>query len=1103
MLRLILGRAGVGKTGHIMKELRDRTLAAQSGAVLIVPEQYSHEAERELCQVCGDHASLYAEVLSFTRLAVRSEVEVGRPGGRMLDAGGRLLCMTLALEAVGSRLIVYGEARRRAELQKRLLDAIDELKAACLTPEVLEQTAACCHSVLGDKLRDLALVLAAYDAVVANGWADPTGRLDRLAEYLKTGRFALPGPVYIDGFTDFTRQELAVIHSLLKSGQELCVCLTCSREEDSEVFAVTWSAIRALRRMAADTGTALEEQWLERREDSRPPALAFLDENLFTYTSQICPDSQGAVTIWRTASPAAECECCAARVLELVQRSGCRWRDVAVAARGFEDYRAPLENAFSLYGIPLYAARRSALAEKNPCALIDLAYTLLDGGWDTEDMTAYLRTGLLGLDQEETDILENYIFLWRLRGGAWTRNRDWSLHPEGHGQATTPESEALLADLNRMRRVVSGPLLCLEEESSRAETALGQVQALAHFLEELDLAAGLAQRAALLEQVGQDTMAAEYSQLWEILVNALEQCADILGDLPMDRQRFVRLWQVALKQYDIGTIPVALDRVSAGDLDRMRRRHLKHLVVLGCTDERLPRISEDEGLFTNEEREQLLTYNLPLRGGTEGLYRELNLIYQCLTLPGESLALIYSPGAEGAGAGFVLSSVARMLKKTVQTPSWENQRLLAPGAALLLAARGEADVVGRATADWFRTRGQAGKLEALERAAYMERGRLSPEAVRKLYGQRLTITASRVDKLASCKFAYFLQYGLRARPRRPAGFEAPELGAFIHDILEKVAREAGQRGGFAVLSRQDTDAMTEKYVAAYVNRELNDFRDRSPRFVYLFQRLAATVCQVVGDMAEELRQSDFQPLDFELDFSSAGDLPPVELGKGDLCLTGIADRVDGWIYEGRLYLRVVDYKTGRRDFSLSDVCQGMGLQMLLYLFALEQQGETRYGHEIVPAGVLYIPARDAIISADREPDEKELERVRQRALRRSGLLLAEPAVLHAMERSDEPTYIPITYKNGAPAGKALATAEQLGLLSRHIQRTLLELTSELRDGALTADPYFRSQSENACAWCEYQEACHFDDGQDRCRYLIPYKEEEAWAIIRERGEYRG
>jgi len=37
-----------------------------------------------------------------------------------------------------------------------------------------------------------------------------------------------------------------------------------------------------------------------------------------------------------------------------------------------------------------------------------------------------------------------------------------------------------------------------------------------------------------------------------------------------------------------------------------------------------------------------------------------------------------------------------------------------------------------------------------------------------------------VEKFYSCKFAYFLQNGLRVRPRAQAGFDAPEAGTFMH-----------------------------------------------------------------------------------------------------------------------------------------------------------------------------------------------------------------------------------------------------------------------------------------------------------------------------------
>ena len=86
-------------------------------------------------------------------------------------------------------------------------------------------------------------------------------------------------------------------------------------------------------------------------------------------------------------------------------------------------------------------------------------------------------------------------------------------------------------------------------------------------------------------------------------------------------------------------------------------------------------------------------------------------------------------------------------------------------------------------------------------------------------------------------------------------------------------------------------------------------------------------------------------------------------GDQRLSVSGKVDRVDGWLHDGRLYLRVVDYKTGKKSFDLSDLRYGLGIQMLLYLFTLEQEGRSYFGYPIVPAGVLYHPAREVILKA--------------------------------------------------------------------------------------------------------------------------------------------
>ena len=256
-------------------------------------------------------------------------------------------------------------------------------------------------------------------------------------------------------------------------------------------------------------------------------------------------------------------------------------------------------------------------------------------------------------------------------------------------------------------------------------------------------------------------------------------------------------------------------------------------------------------------------------------------------------------------------------------------------------------------------------------------------------------------------------------------------------------------------------------------------------------------------MASELRRSDFEPLSFELDFANASELPPVELGAGEdrLTLTGIADRVDGWLHNGKLYIRVVDYKTGRKKFSLSDIWYGMGLQMLLYLFALEKDGEKLYGHETVPAGVMYVPARNTMLSAARDMDDGEAEGLRREESRRSGLVLDDAEVMEAWENGGDKRYIPVKI-GGRTAAESVASAERLGLLSKHIKETLTEMAGQLRRGDIAADPFYRSQQENACMNCDYFDACHFSNGRsgERCRFMPKLPADKVWTMLEGGGE---
>ena len=138
----------------------------------------------------------------------------------------------------------------------------------------------------------------------------------------------------------------------------------------------------------------------------------------------------------------------------------------------------------------------------------------------------------------------------------------------------------------------------------------------------------------------------------------------------------------------------------------------------------------------------------------------------------------------------------------------------------------------------------------------------------------------------------------------------------------------------------------------------------SQRLTYLFQRNIKELAMVVKEFWQELSTTEFTPVEFELDFSDGGSIGAIEIPNDSIeaQLRGIVDRVDTWSNGHTNYFRVVDYKTGKKDFDYCDVFNGIGLQMLLYLFALEDRGKKILGSNAKSAGVLYFPARSPVVS---------------------------------------------------------------------------------------------------------------------------------------------
>ena len=1096
-----MGRARTGKSERVLKKIA--ALGDSSQQILLVPEHASHVAEMDVCRACGDAASRHAEVLTFKLLATRVLQICGGSADVTLDNGGKLLTLQRALTELAPALKVYRRASQRAAFLESLLAVMEELQAYAIEPETLAEKVEDMDGESGDKLRDIALLYGVYLAKLNAPGRDAREALQKLEENLEASEYIDNKDVFLDGFSYFTGRELRILRILLRRSKSVTVTLL-GDTGDRELFSASLRVREQLCALARDAGVPCAEETMETGEERG--ALDHI-ERCFFGPARTMAGGADAVALYEAGSAYSECEWVAAQILKLVREQGYRYRDVTVTARNLESYADALQTVFARFGIPLYYAHRRDILQSSVLTLLLGALDAATGGFEYEDVFRCLKTGLAGLTMEECDLLENYALKWEIRGAAWTREAPWTAHPDGYGADWTDEARVRLAAVNELRARVQGPFAHLRQGVGGSGTAEQKVRALYDYLDEIDLPETLQAQTARLFAEGEAQRAEETAQLWSILCGVMDQFVDILDDTVLDAEEFAQLFRLVLTQYSVGTIPVTLDAVNLCEMTRNDRHTVRALFLLGANDGVLPATETEGGVLRDEDREALEQRDIFLAPhGMEQFHLEIQNLYAALAQPTEKLTLSY-PVSDSSGAekrpSFAVGRIAHLLPEvTVEKESADKEyRLSAKDAALEYAG----EHIGGALWQYFEGRADAeSALAAMRAAARTTRGRLSRSAVRSLYGDALRLSASQMDKARACHFAYFLRYGLRAKERTGAGFDAPQIGTFVHDVMEHTLRAAKTRGGLHTLEKAALHALVQEAIADYKARVLPDLSEKSVRFRYLFDRLCDSTQRIMDEVADELKHSDFEPMAFELAFGPGGQMPAITVReKGNTArVVGKVDRVDGWEHGGKLYLRVVDYKTGRKSFDLAEVRYGLGLQMLLYLFALEQAGGALFGgKEIVPAGVLYTPAREPMLRCARDTEPEKIEKALKKELRRSGMVLEDPAVLQAMEHSalESPCYLPIAVKRDGAVTGSLASAEQLGKLSKYVDHILHEITQEVFAGNIDADPYARTPQQSACTYCEFASACHFEEGSgsDRMEYIKATKNDEFWQHIDE------
>ena len=1064
MLTLLIGPDWTANRQEILKRISMDVHQKKPGRIYMVPELISHDTERRLSAAAGDTASRYAEVLSFTRLARRVSDSVGSAAMECLDKGGRVVAMAAAARQLTGKLKAYASLETKPEFLTGLIDAVDEFKRCCITSETLMEASRQLDGGFAQKLEELALLMEGYDALCARGKRDPRDQMTWCLEQLEDSDFAKNHVFYIEGFPDFTRQNLEIIELLIRESPSVTVSLNCDAVASKLMaFEKAGDTAKQILDCARRAGVEYKVQVVEVPDSSRTEVCRKLFQGHIDKGA-----AADYLKVYRAESPYMEVMGAAEQVMALV-RQGCRYRDINLVCGDMSVYAPLVSQVFHRFGIPLYQSGTEDILQKSVVCTVLNALDAALSGFEQKSVLRYLRSALSPLSMDECDRVENYAVIWGIRGNKWAK--DWEYHPEGLSGQWNDAFKKQLAAINDARCRAIKPLEKLRSAFLEKRDLKNQIRALFDFLQEISLAKRLAELADRLDGEGDNREAQILNQLWEILIGALEQMHDTLGETGWEPEHFVRLLRLLLSQYDVGTIPPVLDAVQLGQPSAQRLHEQKHLIVLGAQEGNLPGYSGSTGVLTDQERETLRQMDVYITGGAlDGIRAEFAEIYGVFCGARESVR-VWCSGEQPSFVFRRLTELAGGLSQTEESMGFAQANAMEAAAYLIRWNDRDTALALNIAAEFDDARAMRDyALGSMERAQ-----------VDGLYGQTLNLSASQIEQQAKCRLHYFLRYGLRAQERKEAAVDPAEFGTYVHDVLENTCREIRDMGGFHAVSREVTLEIAHRWSDKYAKEHFSQLD--SQRVAYLFQRNMQELDAIVRELWEELKDSQFQPQGFEVSFGVGDGLPGIVIPNGAMnaSLRGFVDRMDTWEHAGNTYYRIVDYKTGPKEFDYCDVFNGIGLQMLLYMFALRDSGEEHLGQRPIPVGVQYFPARVRYLSTDGRPEDEDAEKKRRKEWRREGLLLRDEEILKAMEPGEEIKRLNYKVKKDGTLDGDLASREEMKLLEGYVFRTLGKLVEEIASGDVSPNPYTRGD-HGACTWCPYGSICHKAEVEGRRNY---------------------
>ena len=1084
MLHLVYGTKNSDKSSYIANKITN-CLKNGDQVILLVPERRSVAVEKAMISALPDEYKLGLEVLSFRRLCNRVFREYGGLKDNYIGGGGKLLILWRVLGELSPVLKVYGNLDLdNKKVISALLSTITALDRAAISNKSLEELSVKAkesgNTVLYEKLSDLVLIRQSYRAILTKDFNDPEEDLDRLCHILDLHPFFENYTVFIDETASFSGKELAVIRRILKQSPSVTATVGRNPEDKRDIFRKLDWYEKMLRDAAEVAGVKAKTEFVLPDCQNGPADLAALRKDLFSDHVTPCENTD-ATTLYLCENRAEEADMIAVSILDAVEHGG-RWRDHAIALRDLEQYKGILDRRLRAAGIPFYYAQTMPLSAQPAVKSLLSAMTVVAGNYRLRDMDAYLKAGFTDLDFSEVCQLCDYAKIWQIEGKRWKSDNEWAMNPKGRSIEIDADAPRRLAQLNELKNRVMLPLEELSADQKGQMTVLERAALLYRFYEKNGYPARILEDAHRKNEKNDNAGALRLCQTNDLICECLDELVQAVGSLPCSLSLFAEMFSAVIDDKSVASIPQKNDEVLVLDVFSLGNAHYDHLYIPGLLDGTFPASSSGGGLFAEGELKFFIQNGVDMPGLSEHRASdEFFAFAEAICAAKSHLTLSYPTkdnSSNGTNPSLFIDQVKRVLP---------NLPILVYKDQPLVKRLGSPSMISK----MYRA-GKTGVYEELiakllcqneEETAYG--GGIDADFALSLYGKDMLLSQSKLEKFIFCPFAYTCSYLFKLKEEVAPDTAANAYGTLMHAVFEEVLRDLSQNGDPAEASDQTITAQIDEKIEKFSKVMIAENDD--PRTKQLLRRAGVTAYLLLTAMRDEFQNSHFRPAFFELPFGMPVEegelsLPALQFLKDDelkASIRGIADRVDLYKSGNTVYFRIVDYKTGNKDFESSELEKGLSGQMLLYMRAVcackDPEFLSKIGADentdLRPAGIVYCIAKRPSFVSEPGMDSSAILQSAKGKIERHGVSIDDPEILSALDTTDKKSYL--------PTGKGNRMNEKdFNDMMKQLPETLGDITRRMHGGCTEIAP-LKDKGQDACKYCPYRAICRHKDNKGK------------------------